>query len=261
MKYYYCSDLHLDNYFNKTRFDKYYYPYSLTANIKEYAKSTLIIAGDFAVKNLMWRYIDLLKEICSKFKSVIYVEGNHENYKWDMSRNYDYSNIAENFHLLDNSFLETKDSILYGGTMWADLSDISSLDEFNMKSMINDFNMIYSNNNDLFSIQDCTTKYNAFVENLYEAQLYADDKNKKLIVISHFAPSMKSVTPEYENSPLNPYFCNNLDSLIENSNIKGWVHGHVHSKHDYMIGNTRVLCNPRGYPTEGHKFKLKSFKV
>jgi hypothetical protein len=38
---------------------------------------------------------------------------------------------------------------------------------------------------------------------------------KQLIILSHFAPSIKSVTPGYENSALNPYFCNNLDDLIK----------------------------------------------
>lgn len=261
MKYYYCSDLHLDNYYNMTRLDKFYYPAILTSNVKEHLKSTLIIAGDLCVKTLMWRHKELLREICSKFKMVLYVEGNHENYKWDMSVKYDYSNIADNFFILNDSFIETKDAILYGGTMWADLNDISKLDEFNLSTMINDFKCIYTNNTDLISVADCASKYNAFVENLYEAQLYADSKNKKLIVISHFAPSMKSVTPGYEKDALNIYFCNQLDLMIENSNIKAWVHGHVHSSHDYIIGNTRILCNPRGYPSQSIRFKLKHFIV
>jgi predicted phosphodiesterase len=28
------------------------------------------------------------------------------------------------------------------------------------------------------------------------------------------------------------------------------VHGHTHDPCDYMIGETRVICNPRGYPAE-----------
>lgn len=261
MKFYYCSDLHLDNFYNQSRIDKYYYPPALTADIKEYKKSCLIIAGDFCVKNLMYRQLSLINEICSKFKHVFYVEGNHENYKWNMSIEYDYSNMPKNFHVLNNSVYELNDIIVYGGTMWANLSDISNLDKFNISSMINDFRIIYSNETDLFSIDDSTSHYNVFIENLYEAQINAESKNKKLIVVSHFAPSMKSVTPEFKGDPLNPYFCNEIDDLIENSDISAWVHGHVHSNHDYRIGNTRILCNPRGYPSELNKFKLKHFKV
>ena len=46
--------------------------------------------------------------------------------------------------------------------------------------------------------------------------------------------------------------------------IKYWIHGHTHDACDYMIGDTRVLCNPRGYI--GHErdasfFKLKYYEV
>jgi hypothetical protein len=30
-----------------------------------------------------------------------------------------------------------------------------------------------------------------------------------------------------------------------------WLHGHVHKSLDYTIGDTRVICNPRGYPAPG----------
>jgi len=37
------------------------------------------------------------------------------------------------------------------------------------------------------------------------------------------------------------------DFILDNENIKVWVHGHMHDPVDYMIGETRVLANPRGY--------------
>ena len=104
--------------------------------------------------------------------------------------------------------------------------------------------------------------YNKFIDGLIETQLKADNENKQLIILSHFAPSIKSVTPGYENSAFIPYFCNNLDDLIKSSNFHTLVHGHVHSSHDYMINNTKILCNPRGYPRElNDTFELKSFIV
>ena len=72
------------------------------------------------------------------------------------------------------------------------------------------------------------------------------------------------MSPGYENSSLNPYFCNSLDDLIKNSNIHTFVHGHVHSNHNYYIGKTNILCNPLGYPGELHRnkiFELKSFII
>ena len=33
------------------------------------------------------------------------------------------------------------------------------------------------------------------------------------------------------------------------------VHGHTHDACDYMIGETRVVCHPRGYPNEQPWYK------
>ncbi len=34
------------------------------------------------------------------------------------------------------------------------------------------------------------------------------------------------------------------------SGVKLWVHGHIHKQSDYKIKDTRIICNPRGYPDE-----------
>ena len=38
-----------------------------------------------------------------------------------------------------------------------------------------------------------------------------------------------------------------LNLILKYPNIKLWCHGHIHQSKDYMIGNTRIICNPRGY--------------
>lgn len=70
------------------------------------------------------------------------------------------------------------------------------------------------------------------------------------IVVSHHAPSYLSVSDEFVGDPFNTFFVSNLNSFIEELDPILWIHGHVHSYWDYRIGNTRVLCNPLGYPGE-----------
>ena len=41
------------------------------------------------------------------------------------------------------------------------------------------------------------------------------------------------------------------DFILDHPQIKLWTHGHMHQCFDYMIGSTRVVCNPRGY--EGYE--------
>jgi hypothetical protein len=55
-----------------------------------------------------------------------------------------------------------------------------------------------------------------------------------------------------------------VEFILDRPQIKLWTHGHTHEQFDYMIGSTRVVCNPRGY--DGYEdcadhFKLKFVDV
>jgi hypothetical protein len=52
--------------------------------------------------------------------------------------------------------------------------------------------------------------------------------------------------------------------ILDHPQIKLWTHGHTHEPFDYMIGDTRIVCNPRGYINyEGcaDNFKLQFIEV
>ena len=68
---------------------------------------------------------------------------------------------------------------------------------------------------------------------------------------------MRSCHEKYAGNPLNPYFCNNLDNFILDTKPFLWIHGHTHSEFDYFLGDTRVICNPLGYPGENSYFNVK----
>lgn len=67
------------------------------------------------------------------------------------------------------------------------------------------------------------------------------------VVVTHHAPSRRSIARAFENDPLNPAFVSDLEALIRTYVPSLWIHGHMHHSFDYMIGETRVVCNPRGY--------------
>lgn len=240
----YCSDLHLDNFkfMGVTVYPPILNPFNDKADI-------LILAGDLFEYKYMTDHKTFIKSLSKSYKYVLIVEGNHEFYEGDINDKPAFK-YPKNVILLKNNTFVYEDIVFYGGTMWANLSQLSSLDQYNIKHMINDFDIITDKeNNRKFTIERMGDLYNEFIENLYETHLNLKE-GQKLCVISHFAPSLKSVTPRYAGSSINPYFCNEIDELINGMDIKCWWHGHVHSIHDYMIGNTRVLCNPRGYPRE-----------
>ena len=65
------------------------------------------------------------------------------------------------------------------------------------------------------------------------------------VVITHHAPSAKSIAGAVDIA--DAAFASNLEAMITRHQPTLWVHGHVHQHCDYLIGNTRVLANPRGY--------------
>ena len=75
-------------------------------------------------------------------------------------------------------------------------------------------------------------------------------EKKKTVVVTHHAPSIRSVAEQYKNEHLSAAFASEMEKFIEKTKPDLWVHGHVHTSSDYHIGSTRVICNPRGYADE-----------
>jgi predicted phosphodiesterase len=71
------------------------------------------------------------------------------------------------------------------------------------------------------------------------------------VVITHHAPSPRSIHPRFAHSLMNACFVSDADSLIAGSRAQLWIHGHTHDSFDYVVNGTRVLCNPRGYAKNG----------
>lgn len=71
------------------------------------------------------------------------------------------------------------------------------------------------------------------------------------VVLTHHAPSRRSIHPRFEGSPLNACFVSDLDHLACGTRVQLWVHGHTHDSFDYELNGTRVVCNPRGYARNG----------
>jgi len=72
----------------------------------------------------------------------------------------------------------------------------------------------------------------------------------KSIVVTHHAPSPKSLHPGTEGRILSAAYASNLEDIILEYQPMLWIHGHIHRNQDYHIGKTRIIANPRGYIDE-----------
>jgi hypothetical protein len=79
------------------------------------------------------------------------------------------------------------------------------------------------------------------------------DPTARYVVVGHHAPSRISTKPRYQKDVVvNGGYSSSLDDFIlDHPQIRLWTHGHTHDTFDYMIGSTRIVCNPRGYA--GHE--------
>jgi hypothetical protein len=78
------------------------------------------------------------------------------------------------------------------------------------------------------------------------------------VVVTHHLPHPLSVHARFATDPLTPAFCSDLSDLVENSGTALWVHGHTHTSCDYVAGNTRVVCNPKGYGPLWHETAVEN---
>jgi predicted phosphodiesterase len=115
-----------------------------------------------------------------------------------------------------------------------------------------------------FSPQDAADDFDkmyGYIQSVIEGRF--DDK---FVVCTHHAPSKGSEHPRYQHDTLmNGAYNSVLDEyILDHPQIKLWTHGHTHEDFDYMIGTTRVVCNPRGYinyESRADRFKLKILEV
>jgi Icc-related predicted phosphoesterase len=246
-----CSDIHLE--FG-------YLPIENKENI-----DVLILAGDILVARALgkepsnYRVKDIedfkqfFRDCSEKFPHVIYIMGNHEHYGGDFNdsptilREFCES-VGTNVYFLDNETKQIDDVVFIGQTLWTDFNNENPISMATAQGCMNDFRVIRNRVQDRkFTPLDVLEEHKKSLSFIDEqTKIYAD---KKCVVVGHHAPSHKSVKPNYERDyHVNGAYRSNLEEFImSRTQIKLWVHGHTHSEFDYMVGDTRVVCNPRGY--------------
>ena len=213
----------------------------------------VILAGDVSTgrNGLKWA----LKTFPDR--PVVYVLGNHEFYGQKLQKLIqELHELASgsNVHLLENESCSIGDVVFLGATLWTDfaLNGNSVLSELVAQTGMNDYRRIrtlprYSR----LSPSD-TRRLHMQSRRWLEDQAFSL-KGQKVVIVTHHAPSPESIPQVFDGDPCNPAFASDLSRFIIESEAPLWIHGHIHYACDYTLGRTRVLANPRGYPTEPHR--------
>jgi predicted phosphodiesterase len=200
----------------------------------------IILAGDIGHLELFEQYNLFIYEICSTFKNVILIPGNHEFY----SEKYNYETlynllmslkkIHKNLIILDNNYIDIDGNIrLYGTTLWCNIPYIKNEKELPILSN----NKIIDNNWLNEKNKDC-------INNIHNIINKSKNDNKKLIIISHYSPTLNNINPKNFNCINRFYYFCELEHLFNKNDIYTWIYGHTHYNKDYFSpNNTRIISN------------------
>ena len=221
---------------------------------------TSIIAGDlcnFSQIKVMEKFLIGLAEKCN---SILYVAGNHEFSHIDLKLGHGggraLQEMIPSLTYLNNEETTIDGHHFYGGTMWYDSAN------WDMET----YSVFYKFMFDPKFIEE-SGHHSIDMEIAYEFYKFRDNfkacVTEETVVISHHLPHKESISPFFKGSPLNPFFYEpGATPLLESKSPKLWIHGHTHSPVDTVVGETRIYCNPFGYPSWlNKKFSLNFIEI
>ena len=202
---------------------------------------------------------NFLKNCSEAFPHVIYVAGNHEFYNGKWFKTLDI--LAEecllfpNVYFLESGHKVINDVTFVGGTLWTDMNKGDPLTLHAARDMMNDFRIIRKEFEGYTTLKPSDTVIRHRETLGYIKRTIEEDDTKKYVVVGHHSPSFQSCHEYYKHDTLmNGCYHSNLeDFILDHPQIKVWTHGHTHHVFDYKIGETRVICNPRGYQSDVYR--------
>ena len=191
-----------------------------------------------------------LKKICVHFQAVLYIPGNHEFYKIkDMepiptTELYKKLNTLEssipNLHILNRNSVKIGNYCIIGCTLWSLIPENGKLPTYRVR--INDITKYKYNKNYMQDLQ--------YIKDMIA---YCKNKKLKLIVVTHYPPSLKCLNIKHERDKFEYLYATNLENIVGDSIIHTWICGHVHWNFNFKIKNTNLLSNQKGRIKDGVK--------
>jgi Icc-related predicted phosphoesterase len=213
----------------------------------------IVLAGDIApgfrlVNKPLFRRLQ-------DHQHVIAIDGNHEFYhhdindlSWHDHLNATPDGFKKRMHHLKNEEVVIHGVRFLGTTIWTDYELFGR--EMKKECMadcamsLSDHRLIRNGKWD-FTPDDALSLHNRCVDWLAAKQNEPFDG--PTVVVTHHAPSPKSVAKRFEKDPVSAGFASNLEHLMDPQKVQLWVHGHMHASSNYVVNGVHVVCNPRGY--------------
>jgi Icc-related predicted phosphoesterase len=216
-----------------------------------------VVAGD--VHSPLTSAIDWLADRFPGVR-VLYVPGNHD-FWWDGGDRYTHDSMLargrdlaarRGIDLLSNDTVVINGARFVGATLWTDmrLGSFSAAHAYgSARRHMNDFRMIRrrpSGRHRHIRVADTVDMHR--LSRSYIDGVLAMPHAGPSVVVSHHAPHALSLPdPHFD---LRWAYASDLGGLIAARQPDLWVHGHLHSRLDYRVGQTRIVANARGHEHE-----------
>ncbi|CAD7055894.1 phosphohydrolase [Pseudorhizobium halotolerans] len=235
-----------------------------------------ICAGD--ISNSVELSIKYLARHISPHMPVVAVLGNHDCYGSTIEaslRTAAQHRLNSRVSILENETLVVGDVRIIGATLWTDfeiehgvadgelpLADRRALAIDYCRRSILDFHAISPSDQYSDGMPGVLTARELIARHTVSREFISSELAEpfpgRTVVLSHHAPSPRSLHPRFKGRPSNAAFASDLSDLIHKTKPDFWIHGHVHHFLDYQEGRTKVLCNPRGYRREWDETGFKT---
>jgi Icc-related predicted phosphoesterase len=231
-------------------------------NLTPSEEDMIIFAGDIGIHTTG---MQVANKVSRNFDvPVLYVAGNHEYYRtpsmdlvshtWegtptDIGREADHTSkiVKGETTYFENTCCVYDGVRFIGGTLWTDMEYFGKnyIIEYKVKQAMNDYRAIWSQYNHPLTIEMVIERHQETLA--FFRKMLSEKFDGPTVVISHHTPSSLSVASEYKTDEITAGYTSRLEEFILDFKPELWIHGHTHHRYDYILGETRVVCNPRGY--------------
>lgn len=188
---------------------------------------------------------------------VMYVHGNHEGYGHNLDdvqeQIQEACEVAGNVHFLNCSEHIIGDVRFLGATMWTDFrlfgDDERQASMREAEAVMTDYKRIRLAKKGYRKLRAADTAQYHSIQKSWLQKKLDEPFDGTTVVITHMAPSMRSVADKFKESVTSAAYSSHLDDMVAQADL--WIHGHMHESSDYYLNGCRVLCNPCGYIARG----------
>ena len=216
-------------------------------------RDVLVLAGDIGTHTCAWDFVRQQLEL----SPVVCVPGNHEYYSMQ-TREHTNSEWKRKAHEHAGLHYLLAEGVVIGGVrFWGApwYSDFFGRRDSELikkvRERVNDFEAQYDDHGQWSVVRHLN-------EHARQTRLLRQQAGRVDVVVTHWPPTRHATAPRFEGDELNGYFVNDREDLVREIGAQYWISGHVHDPHDVVLGDTRVIGNPIGYPRDfrrGPKYK------